>query len=55
MSDSVVVLNSKANSGAIEAAIQDWLDSNSPGSIDFIDAILRGTDRVMVVIVYTSA
>lgn len=50
------VIESKRNgTGAdgIEEAIEDWEADENPSSIDYIDTLEMGPDRVSIQIVYT--
>jgi len=55
MPDSVDVVEAERNKGDIESVIQAWLDDNGGvTSVDDVELILRGRNKVLVAIVYTS-
>lgn len=55
MTDSVDTLRSDRNPGAVETAIQGWLDSNSTvTSVDHTDVIVEGPGKALIVIYYTA-
>ena len=55
MTDSVATVEANANSGAIESAIQSWLDSNGGvTSVDDTETVKIGRDRVVAIIMYTA-
>lgn len=54
MTDSVATVEANANSGAIESAIQTWLNGNAVTSVDDTESVKIGRDRVVVIIMYTA-
>lgn len=54
MTDSVDTVEANANSGAIESAIQTWLNNNAVTSVDDTESVKIGRDRVVVIIMYTA-
>ena len=54
MTDSVDTVEANANAGAIESAIQDWLDNNAVTAVDDTETTKIGRDRVVVTIMYTA-
>lgn len=54
MSDSVEVIESKRNRDAVESTIQDWLDDNSPESLDQVKTVYEMNDRVGIAMIYTA-
>lgn len=55
MTDSVDTVEANANAGAIESAIQTWLDNNSTvTSVDDTEPVKIGRDRVVIAIMYTA-
>lgn len=49
------VLETNANSGAVETEISDFEATEAPDSIDQIDTTKIGRDRVLITVVYTAA
>lgn len=54
MSDSVEVLEASRNKSAIQSAIQTWLNNNTVTSVDFISIDRRGSNKMLITIVYTA-
>lgn len=49
----VAVLDSHADSGALETAIADWESTVNPASIDHVDIEQVGSGRLLVTLIYT--
>lgn len=54
MSDTVDVIETNNNAPAIEAEIQNWLDTNTVTSVDLLDTLEIGRDRTAIAIIYTA-
>lgn len=50
----VAYVESKADVGSMETAKDDWAASTSPTSIDHVEALKLGRNRVVQVITYTA-
>lgn len=54
MTDSVDIVEASRNKRQLETTIQGWLDSNSVTSVDDIETLRRGQNKVLVFIFYTA-
>jgi hypothetical protein len=54
MTDSVAVVEASRNSADIQSAVQAWLDSNTVTSVDHIEPLRRGSNKILIIIAYTS-
>lgn len=53
MTDSVAVIESSRNKGDLQSVIQAWLDQNAVTSVDDVEIVLRGRNKILVSILYT--
>lgn len=55
MSDTVEVLETSRNALDIETEIQQFLDTADAESVDDVELLKRGRNRVLITITYTAA
>lgn len=54
MTDSVATVEASRDAGSVETAIQNWLDSNTVTSVDDTEVYRRGSNKMVVIIMYTA-
>jgi len=54
MPDQVDVVESARNKADIESVVQGWLDSNTVTSVDDVELLRRGSNKVLIAIFYTA-
>lgn len=54
MADSAAVVEASNNKGSVETAVQNWISSNTPTSVDDVSTWRIGQNRVGVLIAYTA-